>query len=120
MDLQRSGKSVVVVDDDRDIAEVVQTILLDEGFKVSCLYTPSQDDVKAAIDRIEPDVVLLDGGNPAAYGPSWEIASWLSARSRPIPAVMLTAHREDREEAIFDPASSSAPAARSRSRSWTW
>lgn len=102
MDLQRSGKSVVVVDDDRDVAEVVQTILLDEGFKVSCLYTPSQNDVKAAIDRIEPDVVLLDGGHPAAYGPSWEIASWLAARSRPIPAVMLTAHRADREEAIFD------------------
>lgn len=102
MDLQRSGKSVVVVDDDRDVAELVQTILLDEGFKVSCLYAPSQNDVKAAIDRIEPDVVLLDGGNPAAYGPSWEIASWLAARSRPIPAVMLTAHGADREEAIFD------------------
>lgn len=102
MDLQRSGKSVVVVDDDRDVAELVQTILLDEGFKVSCLYTPSQNDVKAAIDRIEPDVVLLDGGNPAAYGPSWEMARWLAARSRPIPAVMLTAHGADREEAIFD------------------
>lgn len=100
--LSGSGKSVVVVDDDRDIAEVVQTILLDEGFKVSCLYEPSQNDVKAAIDRIEPDCVLLDGGNPAAYGPSWDIAAWLSSRSRPIPAVMLTAHTGDREEAILD------------------
>jgi hypothetical protein len=38
MDLQRSGKSVVVVDDDRDVAELVQAILLIEGFKVSCVY----------------------------------------------------------------------------------
>lgn len=100
--LPQAGKHVLVVDDDRDIAEVVQTILLDEGFQVSCLYQPSKNDVKAAIDRIEPDCVLLDGGNPAAYGPSWDIAKWLASRSRPIPAVMLTAHRADREEAILD------------------
>lgn len=102
MDLPRSGKRVVVVDDDRDVAELVQTILIDEGFKVSCLYQPSQNDVKAAIERIEPDVVLLDGGTPAAYGPSWDIAAWLAARSRAIPAVMMTGHRADREEAILD------------------
>lgn len=100
--LPQAGKSVLVVDDDRDIAEVVQTILLDEGFKVTCLYEPSRNDVKAAIDRIEPDLVLLDGGNPAAYGPSWDIARWLASRPRPIPAVMLTAHRADREEALLD------------------
>lgn len=100
--LPHAGKSVLVVDDDRDIAEVVQTILLDEGFKVSCLYEPSKNDVKAAIDRIEPDCVLLDGGNPAAYGPSWDIATWLASRPRPIPAVMLTAQRADREEAMLN------------------
>jgi CheY-like chemotaxis protein len=94
-------KTVVVIDDDRDIAEVVQTVLLDEGFKVSCLYDPNRSDLKAAIDRMEPDCVLLDGGNPAAYGPSWDIASWLASRPRPIPAVMLTAHSADREEAML-------------------
>ena len=93
--------SVVVVDDDRDIAELVQTILLDEGFKVSCLYTPSADDVKAAVDRLEPDLVLLDGGHPATYGPSWDIATWLAARPRPVPTVMLTGHRADLEEAML-------------------
>jgi FixJ family two-component response regulator len=90
------------VDDDRDVADIVQTILIDEGFRVSCLYQPTKNDVKAAIERIEPDVVLLDGGTPAAYGPSWDLAAWLSTRSRPIPAVMLTGHVEDREEAILD------------------
>lgn len=100
--LSRSGKSIVVVDDDRDIAELVQTILIDEGFRVSCLYQPSQNDVRAAVDRIEPDCVLLDGGTRAAYGPSWDIAAWLATRSRPIPAVMLTGHLADRDEAIRD------------------
>lgn len=109
--LGRRQKTIVVVDDDRDIAELVQTILLDEGFKVSCLYTPSADDVRAAVDRIEPDLVLLDGGHPAAYGPSWEIATWLASRPRPVPAVMLTGHVPDREEAALD-ASDRARAAR--------
>jgi FixJ family two-component response regulator len=93
-------KTIVVVDDDRDIAEVVQTILIDEGFTVSCLYQPTKNDVKAAIDRLEPDCVLLDGGNPAAYGPSWEIAAWLAARPHPVPAVMITGHSADRDEAV--------------------
>lgn len=95
-------KRVLVVDDDRDIAEVVQTILIDEGFKVSCLYVASADEVKATIDELKPDCVLLDGGNPAAYGPSWDIAAWLAKRPRPIPAVMLTAQTADRDEAVLD------------------
>jgi DNA-binding response OmpR family regulator len=98
----RSQSRVVVVDDDRDIADVVQTILIDEGFKVSCLYEPTSNAVKDAIDRLEPDRVLLDGGNPAAYGSSWELARWLASRPRPVPAVMMTAHSADLEEAILD------------------
>ena len=95
-------KTVVVVDDDRDIAEVVQTVLLDEGFNVTCLFDPTKQEVMAAIERIEPDCVLLDGGAPAAYGPSWDIAAWLAKRARPIPAVMLSGHLADREEAMLD------------------
>jgi len=94
-------KKIVVVDDDRDIAEVVQTILIDEGFAVSCLYLPSERELKAAIDRLEPDCVLLDGGHRAGYGLSWTIASWLASRERPVPAVMFTGHTPDREEAMI-------------------
>jgi len=60
MDL--SGKSVVVVDDDLDVAELVQTILLIEGFKVSCLYH-AEPKRREGCDRLDrPDVVLLAGG----------------------------------------------------------
>jgi CheY-like chemotaxis protein len=30
--------SVLCVDDHRDIAEIVQAVLVDEGYAVSCLY----------------------------------------------------------------------------------
>lgn len=100
--LPRRVKTVLVVDDDRDIAEVVQTILLDEGFKVSCLYLPDQADVRAAIDQIEPDCVLLDGGDLRHAEGTWQTASWLAARPRPIPAVLLTGDPPTRDEAVAD------------------
>ena len=96
------GKRVLIVDDDRSVNELAQTILLDEGFEVSCLYTVGAHDVKAAVDRLEPDLVLLDGGHPAAYGPSWDVAAWLATRPRPVPTVMLTGHSADLDEAIVD------------------
>jgi CheY-like chemotaxis protein len=94
-------KKIVVVDNDRDIAEIVQTILVDEGFAVSCLYVPSERELKTAIDRLEPDCVLLDGAHGAGYGLSWDIATWLASRDRPVPALMFTGHTADREEAMI-------------------
>ena len=80
----------------------MQTILIDEGFKVSCLYVADATEVRATVERLAPHCVLLDGGNPAAYGLSWDVAAWLAARPVPIPAVMLTAHTRDREEAVVN------------------
>ena len=91
---------MVVVDDDRDVAELLQVILIDEGFAVSCIYDTDELALKAAIERIQPACVILDGGTPASYGPSWDIARWLSSRERAIPAVMFTSHLSDAEEAM--------------------
>lgn len=91
--------SVLVIDDDRDIAEVVQAVLTDEGYAVSSLYDLASDALMRTIGRLEPDVVLLDSGDPADYGPSWPLASAIHERSRPIPVVMFTAHQEAIEEA---------------------
>ena len=67
--------SVLCVDDDRDLAEVVQAVLVDEGYTVSCLYSLEDDALPRAIGRLEPDVVLLDGGSDVEYGPGWGLAS---------------------------------------------
>jgi CheY-like chemotaxis protein len=93
-------KRVVVLDDDRDVAEVIQTILIDEGFAVSCLYGPNAETVGLAIKQLAPDCVILDGGGPHAAD-IWSTARLLATHEPPIPTVLLTGHAQNREEAML-------------------
>ena len=90
---------VLCVDDDRDIAEVVQAILADEGYKISCLYEVEDDALLRAAGRLEPDVVLLDSSSSHDYAEAWTLAAELHHRSRPVPVVMFTAHVGSADEA---------------------
>jgi DNA-binding NtrC family response regulator len=89
---------ILCIDDDRDVAEVVQAILVDAGYSVSCLYEVSNESIQRAVGRLEPDVVLLDGVPGKEYG-SWESAAWIEQRSRYLPVVMFSAHHLDVMEA---------------------
>ena len=62
--------SVLCVDDHRDIAEIVQAVLVDEGYPVSCLYELAGDALLRAVGRLEPDCVLLDSSGFERYGDS--------------------------------------------------
>lgn len=90
---------VVCVDDDRDIAEIVQAVLTVEGYEVSCLYDLTDDGLERAVGRIEPDVVLLDSGESAEYGEGWGLAATLATRGRSVPVVMFSAHHGDVKDA---------------------
>jgi CheY-like chemotaxis protein len=90
---------VLIVDDDRDICDLVHAILTDDGFSVSMLHHQSSDALRAVVNQLEPDCVLLDGASPGNYGSSWEDAAWITRRDRPIPVMMFTAHRAAIEEA---------------------
>jgi DNA-binding NtrC family response regulator len=91
--------SILCVDDDRDVGEVVQAILEDDGYAVSCLYELADDALLRAVGRLEPDVILLDSGSATDYGGSWELAAAITHRRRPVPVVMFTAHSADVAEA---------------------
>ena len=95
-----SKKRVVVLDDDRDVAEVIQTILIDEGFAVSCLYGPDAETVQLAIKNLAPDCVILDGGGPKSAN-AWTIARFLAVHKPVIPTVLLTGDVSNREEAML-------------------
>lgn len=94
-----SAPRVLCVDDDRDVAEIVQAVLTDEGYAVSCLYSLEDDGLLRAVGRLEPDCVLLDGASSNAYDDGWAAAASLALRRRAIPVVMFTAHVKDTQEA---------------------
>jgi CheY-like chemotaxis protein len=91
--------TVIIVDDDRDVASLVAEVLRDEGFDVVELSHMPPPAMYQAVVRFEPDVVLLDGGDAAGYGQSWTDAAWLRERPRPIAVIMFTAHTTDLREA---------------------
>jgi DNA-binding response OmpR family regulator len=77
---------VLVVDDDRTVAEVVTRYLAQEGFEVDAMH-----DGRAALDRAladPPDLVVLDLMLPGVDG--LEFCRRLRALA-PVPVVMLTA-----------------------------
>jgi CheY-like chemotaxis protein len=93
----RSRAKILVIDNDRDVGELVYAILNDSGYSVSLLFDLDRDAIRAAVGRVEPDCVLLDGEN-SIYGRSWETAALLHERSRSIPVVMFSTSRNDLKE----------------------
>jgi CheY-like chemotaxis protein len=83
-------RTVLVVENERAIAEVVHAVLTEEGYAPAVLDDARPAAVLAAVDRLEPACVLLDGGHRSGYGASWEVAAELRSRPRPVPAVMFT------------------------------
>ena len=93
-------QTVLIIDNDRDVAEVARAVLTDEGYQVAVLADVTTDAVAAAVGRLEPDVVLLDGETLSGdYGASWVEAATLTRRRRRVPVVMFSAHGADVREA---------------------
>lgn len=101
----RTGRRVLVVDDNRDAAESLQALLALEGHAVALAFSG-----KAALDqaeRMQPDVVILDVGLPDICG--GEVARRLRANARstaPLLVALTGSAREpdpcDAREAGFD------------------
>ncbi len=90
-----AGERILVVEDERTIAELVAEGLKRQGFRAE--ISPDGD---TALDRIEstlPDLVVLDLMLPGLDG--WEVCRRMkeSPRTKDIPIIMLTARRDERD-----------------------
>lgn len=96
----QDGKSVLIIDNDRDVSEMVRAALQDEGYRASVLADLTSDAIAAAVGSLEPDAVLLDGeSRNSSFGGSWAEAAKLADRARAVPVIMFTAHAGDVAEA---------------------
>jgi len=84
--------TVLVIDDDEDIATLVHEILSHEGYAVTTLQDERVESIQEAVDRLEPNCILLDGGTGDGHGKSWETAALMASRIPAIPVIMFTAH----------------------------
>jgi DNA-binding NtrC family response regulator len=80
-------QSILVVDDDHDVSEMLVELLTEEGYRVRAAF-----DGQAALWQIEvdpPDLVLADVVMPKVDGVA--LASKLRVRGRKIPVVLMSA-----------------------------
>lgn len=92
------AKRIFVVDDDREIREIVTFVLKRNGFEVATACNGQQLQ-HLLIQRI-PDLIILDVMMPGEDG--YQIFNTLrsDAQTRHIPVVIMTAHIEDIYERI--------------------
>ena len=82
-------KKILVVDDKREVVELVTATLEEEGYQIICVF-----DGREALEKIgkeKPDLVLLDIIMPKMDG--FEVLSELKkdSRTKEIPIIVLTA-----------------------------
>jgi CheY-like chemotaxis protein len=90
------GKKILVVDDDRDLVDILTMVLTGKAYEVARAY--SAPEALQAVERERPDLVLLDVMMPEAtegFHVVWNLRGRDDPYFATVPIIMLTAiHRE--------------------------
>ena len=94
----RSQGRVLVVEDERDVADLIRYNLTKEGYDV--VVAPTGSDALKQAREVHPDLVLLDIMVPQLNG--WEICRRLKqdAETRAIPVIMVTGRVEEGDKVL--------------------
>ena len=84
---------ILVVEDEAAIAELVAINLRHDGYEVTVVG--DADSALRSVDRMLPDLVLLDWMLPGQSGLALAKAWRAAARTKPLPIIMLTARAEE-------------------------
>ncbi len=84
---------ILVVEDEPAIAELISINLRHAGFDVT--VAGNADQARVAVDRVLPDLVLLDWMLPGEPGVQLARRWRADARTRGLPIIMLTARNEE-------------------------
>jgi two-component system phosphate regulon response regulator PhoB len=88
--------SVLVVEDESAIAELIAINLRHAGFEVTVVS--DADGAQRAVDRVLPDLILLDWMLPGQSGVQLARRWRSEARTRELPLIMLTARAEEADK----------------------
>ena len=91
-------KKILVIEDDKDISELIAYNLEREGYEIACLYDGSQ--AVDFVNKRKPELIILDLMLPEVDG--IEICRTLKsdAATKHIPIIMLTAKSEEADVVV--------------------
>jgi len=93
-----SAKKIVVIEDDREISNTVQTVLRASGYDVSA--ATNGNDGRKLISEKQPDLVLTDMMMPRMGG--FPVLEFLSELENPPKVIMMTANEGSRHKAYAE------------------
>lgn len=81
---------ILIVDDERDIRELVAGVLSDEGY--SCRTAGDSDEALSAIDQQRPSLVLLDVWLHGSKLDGLEVLDLIKSREPELPVIVFSGH----------------------------
>ena len=90
-----ANEKILVVDDDKNICELLRLYLVKEGYSVTMAHDGQE--ALTAFDKLHPDLVLLDVMMPVMDG--WEACRKIRAKDN-TPIIMLTAKGETYDKVL--------------------
>jgi len=98
------GVTVLVVDDENDARELLQTILEQSGASVTAVASVAE--AIAAYEAIQPDILISDIAMPGedGYALIHKVKTLEDYQAKPMPAIALTAYarEEDQDQALSE------------------
>jgi DNA-binding response OmpR family regulator len=92
------SKSILVIEDDREISVAVQSVLTAAGYRV--IAASNGQDGRRLIQSSRPDLVLTDMMMPRMGG--FPVLEFLSEMTDPPPVIMMTANEGSRHKAYAE------------------
>lgn len=88
--MSTDSRRILVVDDDPGCRALLNAIFVANGFRVTA--TDSVLGASELIERLQPDVIVLDLALPYRSGASWLVELKANPHTAHIPVVILSAH----------------------------
>ncbi|MCA9062450.1 MAG: response regulator [Planctomycetaceae bacterium] len=93
-----SEKTILVIEDDREISATVQSVLASAGYRV--IAANNGADGRRLIQSQKPDLVLTDMMMPRVGG--FPVLEFLGEMESPPPVIMMTANEGSRHKAYAE------------------
>lgn len=98
MPVETTDKTILIIDDDREIASMLHGVLTGNGYRV--YLSPNGIEGKGQIETLKPDLVITDMMMPRMGG--FPVLEFLKTLATPPAVIMITANEGGRHKAYAE------------------